>query len=88
MEPLRDEDDDDDVDENDDEDSSPSGTSPTLARFSGETSLSDSEAEDTSKHRLLLLVCQSLVCFILHVLYFSQKHECLDTLLMKSGARY
>lgn len=57
LEPLRDEDDDDDADENDDEDSSPSGTSPTLTRFSGETSLSDSEAEDTSKHRLLLLAC-------------------------------
>lgn len=51
LEPLRDEDGDDDdddadKDDDDDEDSSLSGTTPTLARFSGETSLSDSEAGD------------------------------------------
>lgn len=52
LEPPRDEDDDDnaDKDDDDDEDSSSSGTSLTLARFSGETSLSDSEAGDTNKH--------------------------------------
>lgn len=52
LEPLRDEDDDDnaDKDDDDDEDSSSSGTSLTFARFSGETSLSDSEAGDTNKH--------------------------------------
>ena len=51
LELLRDEDDDDaDKDEDDDEDSSASGTSPTLARFSGETSLSDSEAGDTNTY--------------------------------------
>lgn len=53
LEALRDEGDDDDAekDDDDDEDSSPSGTSPTLARFSGETSLSDSEAD--SKERFV-----------------------------------
>lgn len=46
LEPLRDEDDDvsADKDDDDDEDSSLSSTSLTLARFSGETSFSDSEA--------------------------------------------
>lgn len=52
FEPLRDEDDDDDADKDDDndEDSSLAGTTPTLARFSGETSLSDSEAGDKYKY--------------------------------------
>lgn len=54
FEPLRDADDDDDddadKDDNDDEESSLSGTAPTLARFSGETSLSDSEAADKHKY--------------------------------------
>lgn len=50
LEPLRDEDDDDIAEKDDNgEDSSPSGTSLTLARFSGETSLSDSEVGDTNK---------------------------------------
>lgn len=55
LEPPRDEDDDDDNsekdDDDDDEDSSHCGTSLTLARFSGETSLSDPEAGDTNKHK-------------------------------------
>lgn len=42
---LRDEDEDADTD--DDEDSSPSETSIILARFSGDASFSDSEAEST-----------------------------------------
>lgn len=52
LEPLRDAGDDDDADkdDNDDEESSLSGTAPTLARFSGETSLSDSEAGDKCKN--------------------------------------
>lgn len=51
MEPLRDEDDDDeaDKDDDDDEDSSASGISPTRARFSGEASLSDSEADSNER---------------------------------------
>lgn len=40
---------DDDDDDDDDDDSSAPGISPTLARFSGELSLSDSEAADTQK---------------------------------------
>lgn len=44
LEPLREENGEDDNDDDDDEHSSPSGTSATLARFSGEESLSDSEA--------------------------------------------
>lgn len=46
LEPLREENgEDDNDDDDDDEDSSPSGASATLARFSGEESLSDSEAD-------------------------------------------
>lgn len=54
LEPLRGEgedDDDADKDDDDDEDSSLSGTTPTRACFSGETSLSDSDAD--SKERFV-----------------------------------
>lgn len=72
LEPLRDVDDDDahkDDDDDDDEDLSPSGTSPTLALFSGETSLSDSEAGDTQKTHKVLTLIAVLNVINLHFFY-------------------
>lgn len=80
LEPPRDEDG--DADKDDDEDSSLSGSSPTLTRLPGETSLSDSEARDTKRKEQKII---SSLIFIFWVVFTTRKCWEVRAVIWKSG---